>query len=62
LVLRDAIAAVDFQFGWMAYADQVFDGSACSVCVIQIALLMLIVRPFESLFPVEEWADRRARE
>jgi sterol desaturase/sphingolipid hydroxylase (fatty acid hydroxylase superfamily) len=49
-----------FQFGWMAYDDQVFDASAWFLYgLIQILLLQVLVRPLESLFPVEQWPDRR---
>src|SRR5438309_11211433 len=49
-----------YQFGLMAYADQVFDSSASFLYgLIQIALLIVLVRPLESLFPAEEWPDRR---
>jgi sterol desaturase/sphingolipid hydroxylase (fatty acid hydroxylase superfamily) len=49
-----------FQLGWMSYDDQVFDASAWFLYgLIQIILLQVIVRPLESLFPVERWEDRR---
>lgn len=55
-----ALQPLLFRYGFMAYADQVFDGSAWFLYgVIQIALLMVLVRPLESFFPVEQWPDRR---
>ena len=54
------IQPVLYQFGMMAYAEQVFDGTAWFLYgLIQIALLTAIVRPLESLIPAEQWPDRR---
>ena len=49
-----------FQLGLMAYVDLVFDSTAWFLYgLIQIALLLVLVRPLEALFPVEVWPDRR---
>jgi len=49
-----------YQFGMMAYDDQVFDASAWFLYgLIQIVALLVLVRPLESFFPAEEWTDRR---
>ena len=49
-----------YQCGLMAYVDQVFDGTAWFLYgIIQIILLLVLVRPLESLIPAEQWPDRR---
>lgn len=49
-----------FQLGLMAYVDLVFDSTAWFLYgLLQIMLLLVLVRPLEALFPVEEWPDRR---
>ena len=49
-----------YQLGMMAYVDQVFDSTAWFLYgLIQIALLVVLVRPLESLIPAEDWPDRR---
>ena len=49
-----------YQFGLMAYVDQVFDGTVWFLYgLIQILVLLVFVRPLEAFFPAEEWTDRR---
>ena len=56
----NAVQPALYQFGLMAYVDQLFDSTAWFLYgLIQIMLLVVLVRPLESLMPAEEWPDRR---
>lgn len=50
-----------YRLNMMSLSDLAYDGTFCFVAgALQIIIVYLIVRPLESLWPLEDWPDRRA--
>ncbi len=50
-----------YNVGGMAYVEESFNALGVFLYgVIEIGLLYMLMRPLEALFPVEQWADRKA--
>jgi sterol desaturase/sphingolipid hydroxylase (fatty acid hydroxylase superfamily) len=60
-IFEGAVLPVAEVLGLSGYAEQLFDGTELFlVGVLEIALLLVLVRPLELWRPVERWSDRRA--
>lgn len=59
-IFEAVVQPVAYRLGLMAYSELAYDGVAWFLYgALQIVLLLCLVRPFESLFPAEEWPDRK---
>jgi sterol desaturase/sphingolipid hydroxylase (fatty acid hydroxylase superfamily) len=59
-IFENVVQPLAFRFGLMAYSELAYDGVAWFLYgALQIVLLCVFVRPLESLWPAEEWADRK---
>lgn len=60
-LFEHAVQPVLFQIGLIGYAEDAFAALEYVLYgVIEIFLLLLLLRPLEALWPVEDWRDRRA--
>lgn len=58
---ENAVQPLLFQFGLIGYAEDAFSAVEYALYgTIEIFLLLILLRPLEALWPVEEWRDRRA--
>lgn len=60
-LLENIVQPVFVPLGWAAYLEPAFDGLGLFLFgVLQLALIYVLFRPLEALWPVEQWQDRKA--
>ena len=60
-LFENAVQPVLFEIGLIGYAEDAFSAVEYALYgIIEIFLLLILLRPLEALWPVEEWRDRRA--
>jgi sterol desaturase/sphingolipid hydroxylase (fatty acid hydroxylase superfamily) len=59
-IFENVVQPAAYRLGLMAYSELAYDGVAWFLYgLLQIVLLYAFVRPLESLWPAEEWTDRK---
>ncbi len=59
-IFETVVQPIAYSLGLMAYSEMAYDGVAWFLYgMLQILLALVVIRPLESLWPAENWPDRR---